>query len=110
MCTSIPAYRYRIQVVAQGSHSYQDFGRDNAIHIASQLIDDLYQIDPPKESVTTYNVGKINGGTTVNAIAQETVILYEYRSSSEKYLQKMKERFDAVIEQFRMRGKKISKN
>lgn len=35
MCTSIPvgSHRYRIQVLARGGHSYQDFGRDNAIHI-----------------------------------------------------------------------------
>lgn len=110
MCTSIPvgSHRYRIQVLAQGGHSYQDFGRDNAIHIASQMIADLYQIDPPKESITTYNVGKISGGTTVNAIAQEAVVLYEYRSGSEKCLREMKERFYAVIEEYRMRGKKIN--
>ena len=110
MCTSIPvgSHRYRIQVLARGGHSYQDFGRDNAIHIAAQIIDDLYRISPPKTPVTTYNVGKINGGTTVNSIAQEAVILYEYRSSSETCLQEMKEKFCAVIEKFRAQGKKVN--
>lgn len=110
MCTSIPvgSHRYRIQVLARGGHSYQDFGRDNAIHIAAQIIDALYRISPPKTSVTTYNVGKINGGTTVNSIAQEAVILYEYRSSSETCLQEMKEKFCAVIEKFRAQGKKVN--
>ncbi|MEY8355565.1 M20/M25/M40 family metallo-hydrolase [Lachnospiraceae bacterium 54-53] len=110
MCTSIPvgSHRYRIQVLVRGGHSYQNFGRDNAIHIAAQIIDELYRIDLPKEEVTTYNVGKISGGTTVNSIPQEAVILYEYRSSSEKCLQKMQKKFHQVIDKFRMQGKKIN--
>lgn len=110
MCTSIPvgSHRYRIQVLVQGGHSYQNFGRDNAIHIAAQIIDELYRTDPPKEEVTTYNVGKISGGTTVNSIPQEAVILYEYRSSSEKCLQEMQMKFHQVIDKFRMQGKKIN--
>ena len=110
MCTSIPvgSHRYRIQVLVQGGHSYQNFGRDNAIHIAAQIIDELYRTDPPKEEVTTYNVGNISGGTTVNSIPQEAVILYEYRSSSEKCLQEMKKKFQQVVDKFRMQGKKIN--
>lgn len=109
-CTSIPvgSHRYRIQIQTEGGHSYQDFGRDNAIHIAAQIINDLYQIEPPAEEITTYNVGKITGGTTVNSIPQEAELLYEYRSCSEKCLKEMEQKFLQVIEKFRRQGKKVN--
>lgn len=109
-CTSVAvgSHRYRIQVIGEGGHSYLNFGNDNAIHIASQLITKLYEITPPDEEKTTYNVGRIEGGSTVNSIAQETVILYEYRSSSEKCLQIMQNKLNAVIDSFRKQGKKIN--
>ena len=68
----------------------------------------LYEIVPPTEEKTTYNVGRIEGGSTVNSIAQQTVILYEYRSSSEKCLQIMKDKLNETIESFRNQGKKIN--
>ena len=48
-CTSVAvgSHRYRIQVIGEGGHSYLNFGNDNAIHIASQLITKLYEITPP---------------------------------------------------------------
>ncbi len=109
-CTSVAvgSHRYRIQVVGEGGHSYLNFGNDNAIQIAAELITELYKITPPTDEKTTYNVGRIEGGSTVNSIAQNTVILYEYRSSSEKCLQIMKDNLNTVIESFRSRGKKIN--
>lgn len=109
-CTSVAvgSHRYRIQVIGEGGHSYLNFGNDNAIHIASQLITKLYEITPPDEEKTTYNVGRIEGGSTVNSIAQEAVILYEYRSSSEKCLQIMQNKLNETIDSFRKQGKKIN--
>lgn len=109
-CTSVAvgSHRYRIQVIGEGGHSYLNFGNDNAIHIASQLITKLYEITPPDEEKTTYNVGRIEGGSTVNSIAQEAVILYEYRSSSEKCLQIMQNKLNETIGSFRKQGKKIN--
>ncbi len=109
-CTSVAvgSHRYRIEVQGEGGHSYLDFGRDNAIEIAAKLIENLYQICPPKETYTTYNVGKIEGGSTVNSIAQKAVLLYEYRSSSEKCLKIMKKSLEEVIQKFRDKGKKIN--
>ena len=108
-CTSIPvgSHRYRITVRGEGGHSYLDFGSSNAIRIASELICALYRIEPPTEKFTSYNVGKISGGSTVNSIAQETEFLYEYRSESENCLQQMKEAMESVIAGFVQEGKEI---
>ena len=106
--TPVGSHRYQIQVQTEGGHSYRDFGRDNAIHIAAQIVNELYQIEPPAGETTTYNVGTITGGTTVNSIPQEAVLLYEYRSSSEKCLKEMEEKFQQVIEKFRRQGKMVN--
>lgn len=109
-CTSIPvgSHRYRITVRGEGGHSYLNFGNSNAIQIASELICALYRIEAPTEKFTSYNVGKISGGSTVNSIAQETEFLYEYRSESEHCLQQMKEMLEQTVARFTAEGKEIS--
>jgi acetylornithine deacetylase/succinyl-diaminopimelate desuccinylase-like protein len=61
----------------------------------------------PWEGLSIYNVGYIEGGTTVNSIPQEAVILYEYRSPSQKCLSAMEEKFNKIIFDFRSSGKRI---
>ena len=48
-------------------------------------------------SVTTYNVGMISGGTSINAIAQHAEMLYEYRSNDAKSLAVMKEKLNVIL-------------
>ena len=104
---AVGSHRYEITIHTEGGHSYSDFGNDNAIHIASQLICDLYNQPLPEEENTTFNAGKITGGSTVNSIAQSTTLLYEYRSSNETCLQKMKEQLYAIIRKYTDAGKDI---
>lgn len=104
----VGSYRYKVTVKSQGGHSYADFGNENAIYTMSSLIQELYKIEVPKEAKTTYNVGAIEGGTTVNSIAQECSILYEYRSSSDHCLKVMENSFNKIINDFKDKGKDIS--
>ena len=83
-------------VKTKGGHSFRDFGELNAIALASKLINQLYNINVPKvlDSKTTYNVGTINGGTSINTIAQQVSFLYEYRSTSVECLKIINEKFN----------------
>lgn len=101
---AVGSYRYRVSVNVQGGHSYSDFGRENAIAVLAEIIHDLYQIEPPSGEKTTYNVGTIEGGTTVNSIAQSASMLYEFRSASQECLKEMEERFRAVIRKWQEDG------
>jgi acetylornithine deacetylase/succinyl-diaminopimelate desuccinylase-like protein len=101
---AVGSYRYRVSVNVRGGHSYSDFGRENAIAVLAEIIHDLYQIEPPFGEKTTYNVGTIEGGTTVNSIAQSASMLYEFRSASQKCLKEMEERFRAVIRKWQEDG------
>lgn len=86
---------------------YQNFGNHNAIKELSSLITKLYEIEVPKNGRTTYNVGTINGGTSVNTIPQYAEMLYEIRSDEEDNLRYMKTNFYEVIEKFKEKGTDI---
>ncbi|MBQ3078506.1 MAG: M20/M25/M40 family metallo-hydrolase [Clostridia bacterium] len=105
---AVGSVRMKITVHAEGGHSYGDFGNTNAIEQMAQIITRLYQKTPPNKAKTTYNVGVIEGGTTVNSIAGECSVLYEYRSENRECLREMDDFFQAVIEGFRAEGVNIS--
>ena len=96
----VGSHRYEVEVLTEGGHSFSGFGKPNAIHIAAMLISRLYETElPHKEgSITTYNVGTIAGGTSVNTIAQNCSFKYEYRSNDTECLSYMKDNFRRVIE------------
>lgn len=102
-CTSgaVGSHRYKIQVKTAGGHSWSKFGEPNAIAVISDLIHKLYQMEVPTEARTTYNVGYIEGGTTVNTIAQEASMLFEFRSTSQRCLNLMEEEMEKLIQESR---------
>lgn len=93
------SHRYEVTVSTEGGHSYQDFGKPNAIHALSAIVQDIYSIEiPQKEGVrTTYNVGGIKGGTSVNTIAQSATMLCEYRSNDRECLDTMRLAFERIF-------------
>lgn len=94
----IGSVRYEVTTYTKGGHSYGDFGNANAIEKLAQLINDLYQYEVPQNSNTTYNVGTISGGTSVNTIAQSAKMLFEYRSDKYEALKHAEEYFYKQIE------------
>ncbi len=97
----VGSHRYRIIVQTEGGHSFNAFGKENAIHAASRLICRLYDQPIPAApgTKTTCNVGTIEGGTSVNTIAQSASFLYEYRSDSRQCLQQMEQQLNAALEE-----------
>jgi len=82
-------------------------GNTNAIAIMSEMVTEIYAIDVSKngDSHTTYNVGIINGGTSVNTIAQKASMLCEYRSDNLDCMKIMQEKFDAIFSKKRKTAK-----
>ena len=93
------SHRYEVTVTTEGGHSYQAFGKKNAIAVLSEIVSNIYAIQvPQKEGVrTTYNVGRIEGGTSVNTIAQSATMLCEYRSNDRECLKKMQSTFERIF-------------
>lgn len=103
----VGSHRYEVNCKTVGGHSFSSFGNPNAIAELAEVIAQLYQVEiPRKENTrTTYNVGIIEGGTSVNTIAQSAKMLYEYRSDDAECLAAMKTKFEAVIERANRKGK-----
>ena len=106
--TAVGSHRYRITCHTAGGHSYGAAGNPSAIEILCRLVGSLYDIPLPMEAKTTRNVGRIEGGTTVNSIAQTCSILYEYRSASQACLEIMEERFRQAVDGFRDMGGELT--
>lgn len=100
---AIGSIRYRIKVHTKGGHSYFDYGNRNAIVVMSEILMKLYEykVVGPEESRITYNVGNINGGTSVNVIAQQCEILWEYRSDQKETLRKADEYLKRILDSYR---------
>jgi len=94
---TVGSRRYKIEIKTEGGHSYGAFGNRNAIACMASLIDRLYKIKVPAIGKTTYNVGLINGGTSVNTIAQNAEALFEFRSDEREALDIMQKYFDKEI-------------
>ena len=103
---AVGSHRYAVTARTQGGHSFGNFGRPNAIHQLSRLINVLYEQTVPAEpgSKTTFNVGTISGGTSVNTIAQEAQMLYEYRSDSKSCLEVMERQVREAVAQLQSEG------
>ncbi len=105
---AVGSKRYRVLIETEGGHSYNAFGNRNAIAYLASLIDTLYTIKVPKRGKTTYNVGLISGGTSVNTIAQNAEMLYEFRSDDREDLAEMETHFNAALDFYRTKGIKIT--
>lgn len=99
---AVGSERWRVVINTRGGHSFSDFGTPNAIACLSRLVCCLYEQDIPHipGSRTTYNVGLISGGTSVNTIAQQAEVTYEYRSDDRHCLSCMKKQFFDLINTF----------
>ena len=97
--SAVGSHRWRVTCHTEGGHSWENFGRDNAIEALCSFIEDLYALELPTAAKTTINVGRFVGGTTVNSIAEEASVLVEYRSSSEECLEQMFGMFVGLVEE-----------
>ena len=107
---AVGSARYRITAETRGGHSFADFGARNAVEVLSRLVCALYRQHVPRAagSLTTYNVGVISGGTSVNAIAQRAEMLYEYRSNDAQCMAMMKEKLDTILRESTMPDAKVT--
>ncbi|MBE6696651.1 MAG: M20/M25/M40 family metallo-hydrolase [Ruminococcaceae bacterium] len=106
----VGSHRYEVEVFTEGGHSYGAFGNKNAIAELSKIINEIYSIEVPHidNSKTTYNVGGISGGTSINTIAQSAKMLCEYRSDNESCLSEMKAHFERIFNSAKERGIDLS--
>ena len=79
---AVGSNRYRVTYKGPGGHSYGAFGIPNPIHALGRAIAKISDVQVPPDPRTTFNVGIIQGGTSVNSIAFEAAMDIDMRSES----------------------------
>ena len=88
--------RFKIAYVGPGGHSFSAFGMPSATHALGRAIAKMADVETPTEPKTTYTVGTVKGGTSVNAIAADAEIGLDMRSNSVAELAKLEEKMLAI--------------
>lgn len=93
------SHRWRLSVDGKGGHSYAEFGRcPSAIHAICRAGAKVGCFKVPADPKTTYTIGTIKGGTTVNTIAARCEVDVDMRSVDLKELEDLEARVLAAFE------------
>ena len=95
---AVGSERYLVTFHGTGGHSFTGFGIPNPIHAMGRAIAKISDFQTPKNPKTTFSVGVINGGTSVNVIAAECSMLVDMRSVDAGELEKLSVKFHQAIE------------
>jgi tripeptide aminopeptidase len=79
---ALASRRYRVTCRGAGGHSWGDFGVPNPVHALGRAVARLAAYPAPKRPRTTFNVGRIEGGSGVNVIPREAHMDVDLRSES----------------------------
>ena len=94
---AVGSRRLRITVEGPGGHSWGAFGNPSAIHVLGEIIAKIAALAVPREPKTTYNVGMIEGGVSVNTIAPRASLVLDLRSIDPVALEKVVGQVDAIV-------------
>src|SRR6202166_1794407 len=90
--------RFEIIVRGPGGHSWSDFGMPNPIVVLARTIQTFSQTSLPSSPKTTFNVGVIRGGTSVNSIPESASMRVDIRSTSMAEMERLEAALRLAIE------------
>ncbi len=90
--------RYRTSAAAPGGHSWGDFGAASAVHGLVSLAEEMARLQVPQIPRTTFNIGRIGGGTSINTIAQQAWMELDLRSESPETLAWLDGQIGKIVE------------
>jgi tripeptide aminopeptidase len=95
---AVGSNRYTVRYVGPGGHSYGAFGMPNPTHALGRAIARIADLRVPAHPKTTFNVGVIRGGTSVNSISDEAAMDVDLRSESADALRSLDRAFRATLD------------
>jgi len=90
--------RYRVSYTAPGGHSFGAFGTPSAAHAMGRAIARIADLQTPADPKTTFNVGRVRGGTGATAIAEDASMDVDVRSNSAEELERTASKVLAIID------------
>lgn len=94
---AVGSKRYRFTFKGPGGHSYGAFGLVNPMYALGQAAANMSQMEVPEEPKTTYSIGVIGGGTSVNSIPLEGWMEVDMRSEAPAELKKIEDKILAAV-------------
>ncbi len=94
---AVGSHRYRVTFKGPGGHSYGAFGLANPVGALGRAVAKLSDVQVPAQPRTTFTIGRIGGGTSVNSIPFEAWMEVDMRSSSASALAALDQRFQAAV-------------
>jgi tripeptide aminopeptidase len=91
--------RFEIIVRGPGGHSWSDFGMPNPILVLAHAVHSFSQTALPTSPKTTFNVGVIRGGTSVNSIPESASMRVDIRSTSMAEMERLEASLRFAVEQ-----------
>jgi tripeptide aminopeptidase len=95
---AVGSKRYNVKFTGPGGHSYGAFGMPSAIHAMGRAIAGISDVQVPAAPKTTFNVGVVSGGTSVNSIAGEAAMEVDMRSESWESLEQVEAAIRKAVE------------
>lgn len=92
------SYRYKVTYKGPGGHSFGAFGLPSAIHALGRAIAHISDLETKTNPKTTFTVGQVTGGTSVNAIAAEASMDVDLRSNDKQELDTLSEQFLSIVQ------------
>jgi len=86
---ALASRRVEISITGPGGHSWSDFGTPNPIHALGRGIGRFVAARVPESPRTSFNIGEIEGGTSVNSIPARAQMKVDLRSESDVELGKI---------------------
>lgn len=94
----IAVRRFEIVARAEGGHSWTGFGKPSAIHGLAHVISDITHMPIPESPRTTFNIGLISGGHSINSIATEATCMVDLRSTEAAQIDILETHIQAAID------------
>jgi acetylornithine deacetylase/succinyl-diaminopimelate desuccinylase-like protein len=95
---AVGSHRYRVTFKGPGGHSFGTFGLANPINALGRAVAKIAQFQVPTQPRTTFNVGRIGGGTSVNSIPFEAWMEVDMRSSDPASLASLDANFHKAVD------------
>ena len=86
---AVGSKRFELRVQAAGGHSWGDFPSPSAVHALGDLIAAFNRLPVPQDPRSSYNVGQIRGGRSINAIAEDAWCNVDLRSLDAEVLDRL---------------------
>lgn len=86
---AVGSRRYTLAFKGPGGHSWSAYGLPSPIHALGRAIAKMADVTPPASPKTTYTVGVVDGGTSVNSIAADASMKLDMRSVCPEELAKL---------------------